>query len=141
MSETADESFTLIADGQAHALHARLENDRVALAEADVETKLGWVLKPQGLCRGEICVPVSSPEALRSEAGIDLAEFAQALGRPLALDYDERTAAWVDAPTDRRAALESLEAPDFTLPDIEGKLHSLSEHRGKKVLLVAYASW
>ena len=26
-------------------------------------------------------------------------------------------------------------------PDLEGKLHSLSDHRGKKVLLVAYASW
>jgi len=42
---------------------------------------------------------------------------------------------------DRAAALDSGEAPDFTLPDLDGKLHSLSDHRGKKVLLIAYASW
>ena len=33
------------------------------------------------------------------------------------------------------------EAPEFTLPDLEGRLHSLSDHRGVKVFLVAYGSW
>ncbi|MCH7868912.1 MAG: redoxin domain-containing protein [Myxococcales bacterium] len=37
--------------------------------------------------------------------------------------------------------LAGLAAPDFSLPDLEGTLHSLSDHRGKKVLLIAYASW
>jgi peroxiredoxin len=32
--------------------------------------------------------------------------------------------------------------PDFTLPDIEtGRAKSLSDFRGKKVLLVQFASW
>jgi peroxiredoxin len=35
----------------------------------------------------------------------------------------------------------TLEAPDFTLPDIDGKQHSLSDYRGKKVLLLSWASW
>ncbi len=35
----------------------------------------------------------------------------------------------------------TLEAPDFELPDLSGKMHRLSQHRGKKVLLIAYASW
>jgi peroxiredoxin len=34
-----------------------------------------------------------------------------------------------------------LEAPDFTLPDIDGQLHSLSDFLGKKVFLVTWASW
>ena len=42
---------------------------------------------------------------------------------------------------ERGARLNALEAPDFRLPDLSGAQHSLSEHRGKKVLLVAYASW
>jgi peroxiredoxin len=37
--------------------------------------------------------------------------------------------------------LSSLAAPDFTLPDMNGKLHSLSDFRGKKVLLLTWASW
>ena len=32
--------------------------------------------------------------------------------------------------------------PDFTLPDIaDGKAKSLSDFRGKKVLLIQFASW
>jgi hypothetical protein len=41
----------------------------------------------------------------------------------------------------RRAAMESLEAPDFTLPDLDGRPHSLRDYRGKKVFLVSWASW
>ena len=47
----------------------------------------------------------------------------------------------VRSAADRSRDLESLEAPDFTLPDIEGKLHSLSDYRGKKVFLATWASW
>ena len=42
---------------------------------------------------------------------------------------------------DRGRRLASLEAPDFTLPDLDGRPHSLSDHRGAKVFLVAYGSW
>ncbi len=46
-----------------------------------------------------------------------------------------------EAAADRASQLASGEAPDFTLPDLQGRLHSLSDYRGKKVLLVTYASW
>jgi peroxiredoxin len=46
-----------------------------------------------------------------------------------------------EAAEDRSQALASLRAPDFTLPDITGKLHSLSDFRGKKVFLATWASW
>ena len=32
-------------------------------------------------------------------------------------------------------------APDFTLNDIEGNVHTLSEYRGKNVVVVIWASW
>jgi peroxiredoxin len=37
--------------------------------------------------------------------------------------------------------LQSLDAPDFELPDLAGRKHRLSDHRGKKVLLASWASW
>jgi len=73
--------------------------------------------------------------------GVERAGRAQGAGRPVALDLDER-AAYLGVPASARAAaLASLEAPDFTLPGLDGRPHTLSAHRGTKVLLVAYASW
>ena len=41
----------------------------------------------------------------------------------------------------RRDALFSLEAPDFTLPDVDGRLHSLSDYRGSKVFMFSWGSY
>jgi hypothetical protein len=79
--------------------------------------------------------------ALVHEDGLDLETLATLLDRPLALDADEGVAVLGEGAGARAARLDTLEAPDFTLPDLDGTLHSLSEHRGKKVLLIAYASW
>ena len=133
--------FQLLDGHELALLDARLAGERVAIEPASLERALGWKLRPEGLCRGAVCVPVRDRAALVVSDGIDLAGFAAALGRPLALDVAERAAALGTAASERRARLLSLEAPDFTLPDLTGRLHSLSDHRGKKVLLIAYASW
>lgn len=73
--------------------------------------------------------------------GIARATNAGASGRPVAIDREERAAYLGVSAAERAKVLSSLEAPDFTLPDLDGRLHTLSAHRGKKVLLVAYASW
>ncbi len=75
------------------------------------------------------------------EGGVDVTALAAVLGRAIAVDEDAGTAFLGAASADRADRLRSLEAPDFTLPDLDGHPHSLSEHRGKKVLLAAYASW
>jgi hypothetical protein len=134
-------AFTIIEDGAFHEVQAEIAGGLVRIAPEAVRHALGWELKPEGLCRGSVCVPVRDPSALVADSGIDLAALADVLGRPLALDPGEQAAAIGTASADQADRLASLEAPDFTLPDLEGKLHSLSEHRGKKVLLIAYASW
>jgi hypothetical protein len=73
--------------------------------------------------------------------GLEVATRARAEGRPVAIDREERVAYLGVAARERVEALASLEAPDFTLPDLDGRFHSLRDHRGRKVLLVAYASW
>ena len=135
------EPFELIDGHGVQAIAAAIEGERVRIAAADLERATGWALKPEGLCREAVCVPVRDRAALANAAGVDLAAFASAFGRLLALDLAERAAALGAAATDRAAALASLEAPDFALPDLAGRVHRLSEHRGKKALLIAYASW
>jgi len=122
---------------------SRVEGERLWLLPAELETATGWSSKPEGLCRGSVCVPVPprrEREFLRGNQ-IDVATLWRHLGQPIAHSADG--GAWVlgTSAADRAASLRSLEAPDFTLPDRTGRGHSLSEHRGKKVLLVSWASW
>jgi AhpC/TSA family len=122
---------------------ARVEGERLWLTPRELETATGWSSRPEGLCRGSVCVPIPAGrerELLRGDR-IDAAALWRHRGQPLAHSADG--GAWVlgTAAADRAAALGSLQAPDFTLPDRTGRPHSLSEHRGKKVLLVSWASW
>ena len=134
-------AFTIVdVGGAATPVPATITGERVRIGEDAVESALGWSVAEEGLCREGLCVPVTS-DALLTPEGIDLAELAGALGRPLAVDLAERVAYLGAAAVDRGRALAELDAPDFALPDLAGRVHRLSEHRRKKVLLVAYASW
>src|SRR5512134_3195800 len=89
----ATESFTLIDGDRAVALRASVDGDSVRIAPEALRDATGWELKPEGLCRGDVCVPVRDRAALASDRGVDLAAFARALDRPLALDVAQRAAA------------------------------------------------
>ena len=99
----------------------------------------GWTVKPEGFCHGDVCVPAG--DAVGADGRVDLVAFAGRLGRPIVLDLAEQAVSLGAAAADRGATLASLTAPDFTLPDLTGKLHSLAQYRGKKILLATYASW
>jgi hypothetical protein len=119
------------------------EGDALWVAAETLPSATGWTLKPEGLCQDDRCVLVP-PGVARSRASgrdVNLAAVAGVLGQPVV--HDRVHAVWSigDAAPARRAAMESLDAPDFTLPDLEGRRHSLSDYRGKKVFLVSWASW
>jgi hypothetical protein len=137
----AAETFTIIDAGRAVETPVLVADGAVRLSPEALTAALGWVLEPEGLCRDYVCVPLPDDPSLITSDGIDLAGLAGLLDLPLALDLDERAAFLGASAGERSAALAGFEAPDFALPDLDGRLHSLAEHRGKKVLLVAYASW
>jgi len=134
-------SWTLIDETRESRVEAEAAGGTPLLSPTALRTAFGFELKPEGLCKEDVCFPVRDRSAVVRPGGIDLATFADLLGRPLAIDAAERFAVLGASPVERAERLASLEAPDFSLPDLTGKLHSLSEQRGKKVLLIAYASW
>ena len=134
-------TFTLLDGDRTHDVRARLIGGRVVLEPADVKAALGWEVHDGLLCSDAVCVPLDEASALLAEGGVDLEAFARTLDRPLAVDLDERVAVLGTSARERAQALGSQEAPDFTLPDLAGRPHTLSAHRGRKVLLVAWASW
>ena len=136
----AEGTFTLLIDGDELPLSARVEGDSVQVPAENVTAALGWEIKQQGLCKGEVCIPVRD-ENLFGRESVDLAVLARLIGRPLALDSDERAGCFASSPQERAAQLNSLEAPDFTLPDLDGRMHSLSDYRGRKVFLLSWGSY
>jgi hypothetical protein len=138
---------TIIYDDVATEINpANEEGDRLWITIADLTRATGFEVKPQGVCRAELCFPLPKSrkqEFLRKSAGkqwFNLLAFAQLVKQPVA--HDEALATWYfGLRSDQRQTLASLQAPDFTLPDMQGKLHSLSDFRGKKVFLVTWASW
>jgi hypothetical protein len=112
--------------------------DGLRLTAADLARTTGWMLKPEGLCLGDICVPRSGGLV---EGRIDVASFWNELGQPVISDDAGGVWALGAGATARRDALASLEAPDFELPDLAGVPHRLSSLRGKKVFLATWASW
>jgi hypothetical protein len=94
----------------------------------------GWEIKPEGACKGEVCVP------LESSGRFDLVATAQRLR--MALVPDEEAGLWALGPEslgDR--ALVSATAPELVLEDLDGVAFHLSSLRGHKVLIVSWAPY
>jgi hypothetical protein len=125
------------------------EGDSLWLAAEDLSRATGWELKPQGLCRNELCYPVPAgreAEFSRRVGGdgapyINFTALADLMDKPWAGDSKHRVWYFGTETAARRNALKSRKAPDFELPDLDGRTHRLSDYRGKKVFLLAWASW
>jgi hypothetical protein len=92
----------------------------------------GWEIKPEGACKGEVCVPLPG--------GFDLASAADRLG--MAVVADEERGLWAVGPESVGGrALVTAEVPELVLPDLDGSDFHLSSLRGQKVVLVAWAPY
>jgi len=107
--------------------------DAAAFAEGT-----GWEPKPEGLCRGEVCVP--APGSLRDDGTVDVERAAERLGMPIV--HDAEHGVWAIGPgTSTGRVLSTATAPDPELIDRDGNPFKLSSLHGRKVLLVAWSSY
>ncbi len=120
---------------------ARIVGDRVLLGPEALVEATGWVLKPEGLCRGSVCVSVRDQTSLVVDGAIDVAVVAEVLRCPAVVDPGEAVLAIGLPAAERAASMKSLQAPDFELPDIEGESFRLSSLGRRKKLVVTWASW
>jgi hypothetical protein len=124
-----------------HRVTATPDGHDLWLSAADLRAATGWELKPEGLCQDDRCVRIPQGAGLVGDGKINVAAFAALLDQPVVRDVAHGVWSFGEASAARRAATQSLEAPDFTLPDLDGRSHSLSDYRGRKVFLVSWASW
>jgi hypothetical protein len=112
-----------------------ITSNRVTVAGFEAGT--GWELKPEGACRGDVCVPLG--DAGPAGGIVDVRAIASRLGMPL-VEHAPGLAALGPASLSGRA-LVTAEAPELTLDDFDGNPFSLSSLRGQKVVLVAWAPY
>lgn len=111
--------------------------DSLDIDAATFQAGTGWNIKPEGACKGEVCVPLGSAS---TDGRFDLAATAERLGMAVVSD----TAAGVHAVGPESfggTALVTAEAPDVTLRDLDGNDVRLSDLRGRKVILAAWSPY
>ncbi len=132
----------LYDDAAAVTAEARVDGDQLWLTPEDFQAAAGWTLKPEGLCREQACVPLPKDGSWRDAEGrLDLAGFAARFKRPIVRDDKHAVWAFGERADARAERLLSLQAPDFKLPDLDGRMHSLSDYRGSKIFLMAWGSY
>lgn len=132
---------TILRDEGAVAVDGEFAGDRV-LVDADALAEVtGWSLEPEGLCRGDVCVPTRSRPELRDGDRIDLVVAADLLGRPIAVDVETGTVALGASVESVAARLGDGGLGDLALRDAGGVEFSWPTVGRKKKLLVAWASW
>lgn len=115
-----------------------LLRDLDAVTATDFASATGWDPKPEGLCRGEVCVP--APGVLRGDGTIDVRAAAARLGMPVVHD-DEHDVSAIGPATVGGRALATAVAADPVLVTRDGNPFRLSSLYGRKVLLVAWSSY
>lgn len=116
---------------------ARFEADNLWVRAADLPRINEFTLKPQGACREDVCIPVS--KNIRRGEWFNLTGFARKTGE--AIVSEAEVWSFGEIPLLRGSFVNSRVAPDFAAPDRKGRLVHLSDFRGKKVLVVTWASW
>jgi hypothetical protein len=105
--------------------------DRLDAPPPQLPARSGWSIKPEGACRGDVCIPLRAP--------FDVRDLAARLG--MALVHDERHRLWALGPESGCKALSSAQLPDIVLPDRHGRDFALRSLRGTKLFMIAWASW
>jgi hypothetical protein len=119
----------------------RTGNDASALwvRKRDLPRVNDFEVKPQGACRADICIPIPK-EMLRGDS-FNLTAFAKKVGEVVVSDADARVWSFGEIQALRGSFLNARVAPDVRIPDRRGRPVRLADFRGKKVLLVTWASW
>ncbi len=115
--------------------------DSLTVPQSEFEAGTGWRLKPQGACKGDVCIPITDrPTGSGPDMMVDVASLANQLSLPLV--SDDAAGVWALGPDSfGTRTLMTAESPNLMLPDLDGNQFELSSLRGQKVLLVAWSPY
>ena len=112
--------------------------DQLSLRPDELRAATGWEIKPEGACKDDVCVPLTGVGPV-PDGTIDVTAFAERMGMPLVAD--DRHEIWALGPRAGGNVLTSVDLPDLVFSDFDGGTFDVASLRGRKVLLLAWASW
>jgi hypothetical protein len=98
----------------------------------------GWDAKPEGMCRGEVCVP--APGALDNGA-VTIEMAAARLGMPIGHDTEHGVWSLGAATATGRTLATAVARFPSSLIDAMGRGFDFASLRGRRIIMIAWASW
>lgn len=140
--QAAGES-TVLYQGQRHCLASSVFDDALYIAPEDLTSINGFVLKPEGACLDDLCIPLVDGilTTLEDREWFNLTAFADHIDQPYVADVEQRVWSFGEIPAKRDNMLVNGKAPDLTLTARDGQVVSLADLKGKKALIVTWSSW
>jgi hypothetical protein len=115
----------------------RADSQNLWVQSKDLPRINEFEVKPQGACRADVCIPLS--KSLKEGNWFNLTGFARKIGETVVAE--QGVYSFGEIPVLRGGFYNSRIAPDFAVPDRKGKVVHLSDFRGKKTLVITWASW
>ncbi len=131
---------TILTGEATHEVDVPVDTDAVLITPDDLREVTGWELKPEGLCRGGVCVPARGRDPRRGER-IDLGVVAELLAQPIAIDDDTGTIALAGSPATRVEQFSSRALDDLVFRDVDGTPFAWESIGRRKKVVAAWASW
>ena len=146
-ANTAANTVVLYEDRAVEVVDTLADANDLWVKPAELTRVNGFELKPEGACIDDICVPVRQDEdsdifiTRGGQQWFNVTELADRLQQPYAVDFDNSVWSFGAIPARRLRFVNEALAPDFTLTDMSGNSVQLSDFKGKKIMLLTWASW
>lgn len=147
VSWSASATTVIYQDNEINIEQTLSDTEQLWVTPTDLTRVNNFVLKPEGACLAELCVPIRRDPASNmvkqhdQQLWFNLTGFAEKLKQSYVQDSDSQTWSFGDFPVNRERFLNNAVAPNFSLKDRNGDMVNLADFRGKKVLLLTWASW
>ncbi len=142
-----DKLITILANDKTTKVTAFVNKTDVLWIRVDeLHAATGYELKESGVCYDplNICIPLLEDGFTQIHSGhtwFNVSKLSQKLSQVCISNDDQTVWSLGLIPEVRKAMLDSSIAPDFEIEDMNGEMIRLSDFRGKKVLVVTWATW
>ncbi len=109
----------------------------LTISPSEFEQGTGWQIKPEGACKGDVCIPLPGTG---DDETLDVRKLAGIMGMPIAEEPEAGLYALGPESIGGRA-LVTARAPELELPDVNGNTFRLSSLLGKKIVVYAWAPY